>query len=682
MRLRTLWAAPVLGIALLSAPAAAQNAAPAPATPAFGIDPRNLDRSVRPQDDFYRFVNGSWLKQTPMPADRSRYGTFDLLADESELALRTLLESAAAARSLAPGSDQQKLGDLYASFMDTVRVEALGLEPMREPLQRIRALTDRQGLARLFAEMRAISVQTPVYFYSGQDEKHADRYIAYVSQSGLGLPDRDYYLSDGERFTQIRAAYLGYIERLLRLAGEPDPAAAAKSVYALESALAQKHWERAKTRDRELTYNLKTVAELDRLTPAFSWSTYVATTGAGKTPGVVVNEPDYLVALDQVIQTTPVATWKQYLAFKLLDAYAPDLSKPFVDARFDFRGRALSGLQENRPRWKRGVTAVELAIGEAAGRQYVAQNFAPEARARSQQLVNNLLAAFRQGIDQLEWMSPDTRAQAQAKLAKITVKIGYPDEWRDYAALRIQRDDLAGNMMRANRFEFERTMRRLGQPVDRGEWEMTPQTVNAYYDPTMNEIVFPAAILRPPFFDPGADDAVNYGAIGGIIGHEISHGFDDQGRRSNGEGNLQDWWTEADNAAFQARADRLVEQFDAFTPIPGLKVNGKLTLGENIGDLSGLAVAYRAYRISLGGKEPPVIDGFTGDQRFFMGWAQAWRSMTREDALRAQILSDSHSPDEYRVTAVLRNMPEFYAAWNVQPGDKMYLPPEQRVKLW
>ncbi|HEX5521175.1 MAG TPA: M13 family metallopeptidase, partial [Longimicrobiaceae bacterium] len=438
----------------------------------------------------------------------------------------------------------------------------------------------------------------------------------------------------------------------------------------------------AKNRDREATYNVRSVAALERMTPAFSWSRYLAAAGVEQTPAIVVRQPDYLEAMNAVLASTPLPVLKQYLTFKLVDSYASVLSSDFVNADFDFSGRVLQGISEQRPRWKRAVGAVDGALGEVTGRLYVEQHFRPEAKARMQELVANLVATFEQGIDELEWMGPETKAEAREKLARFNVKIGYPDQWRDYSALEVRAGDLAGNVMRAREFGYNRMIGRLGKPIDRSEWGMTPQTVNAYYSSTMNEIVFPAAILQPPFFNLAADDAVNYGAIGAVIGHEISHGFDDQGRRSDGEGNLRDWWTEADNAAFQKRADALVAQYDAFSPIEGLNVNGRLTLGENIGDLSGLAVAYKAYQRSLHGQEAPVIDGFTGDQRFFLGWAQIWRGQYRDAAMRQMLLTDPHSPGQYRVNGVLRNLPEFQAAFEVKPGDGMYLAPEQQVKIW
>jgi predicted metalloendopeptidase len=696
--LRSSAAAGALGSVLLAAACAGAPpvAAPAPtegangsangsssaAHGALGVDVGNFDRSVRPQDDFYHFVNGGWLKANEIPADRSRIGSFIELRDSSEAALHALLEQAAAAPNKQPGSDLQKVGDYYASYMDSARVEQLGIEPLRAELQQVAAVNDKAGLPDLFAHVQRLGVQTPFSMSVGQDAKQATRYIVYLSQSGLGMPDRDYYLKPEAKFAETRQAYLRYIETLLAKAGENDAAGAARAILALETKLAEAQWERAKNRDREATYNVRSVAALERMTPAFSWSRYLAAAGVEQTPAIVVRQPDYLEAMNAVLASTPLPVLKQYLTFKLVDTYASVLSSDFVNADFDFSGRVLQGISEQRPRWKRAVGAVDGALGEVTGRLYVEQHFRPEAKARMQELVANLVATFEQGIDELEWMGPETKAQAREKLAAFNVKIGYPDQWRDYSALEVRAGDLAGNVMRAREFGYNRMIGRLGKPIDRSEWGMTPQTVNAYYSSTMNEIVFPAAILQPPFFNLAADDAVNYGAIGAVIGHEISHGFDDQGRRSDGEGNLRDWWTEADNAAFQKRADALVAQYDAFSPIEGLNVNGRLTLGENIGDLSGLAVAYKAYQRSLHGQEAPVIDGFTGDQRFFLGWAQIWRGQYRDAAMRQMLLTDPHSPGQYRVNGVLRNLPEFQAAFDVKPGDGMYLAPEQQVKIW
>jgi predicted metalloendopeptidase len=664
------------------APAPVEKASPPPVMRKLGVEMKNFDTSVRPQDDFYKYVNGTWVKSAQMPADKVRFGTFIELTDKSEAALRSIIEEAAAQKDRQKGTDAQKVGDLYQSFMDTQRIESLGVEPIRADLRRIDSVKSTQDLPELFGELYRLGVQTPVMMFVNQDAKQATRYIVYMNQSGLGLPDREYYFKKEPGFPEKRAAYQAYAEKLLALAGEKDAAGAAKAILALETKLAEKSWDRVRNRDREATYNLKTVDELEKLTPGFSWKRYLKTVGAENTPGVIVRQPDYFQAMADVLKQTPLPVIKQYLRFKVLDAYSPLLSKPFEELNFEFRDRTLKGQQEIRPRWKRGVEMVEFALGESVGKLYVERHFSPEAKKRMGELVENLRAAFKQGIDQLEWMSPATKAQAQDKLAKFKVKIGYPDKWRDYSKLEISADDLVGNDKRATAFEIQRNMDKLGKPIDRDEWGMTPQTVNAYYNPAMNEIVFPAAILQPPFFDLEADDAVNYGAIGGVIGHEFSHGFDDQGSRSDGDGNLRNWWTPEDKKAFEQRTAMLVEQYSSFKPIDELTVNGKLTLGENIGDLSGLTVAYRAYKLSLEGKQAPVIDGFTGDQRFFLGWAQVWRSLFRDDYLREMLLTNAHSPGPYRVNGIVRNMPEFYEAFGVKQGDGAWLPPEQRVKIW
>ncbi|HJU87771.1 MAG TPA: M13 family metallopeptidase [Gemmatimonadaceae bacterium] len=647
-----------------------------------GINFATFDTTVRPQDDFFRFVNGTWLKTTTIPADRSNYGASAEIAERTQEVLRQLIEQAAAKRDAKPGSDEQRVGDYYRSYMDSARIESLGLTPLKAELARIAAVRDKKALPEAFAKLQRLGAQVPWAGLVAQDQKKADEYIAIVSQSGLGMPDRDYYLMSGKKFDDTRAAYATYVETIMRLSGDKDPAGAAKAILALEEAMAKAHWDRAKNRDRELTYNRRTVAQLDAAMPEFSWTRYVKAVGIEKTPAVIVRQPDYFTQLNVLMGETPLETWKRYMTFKLVHNYADELSSPFANARFQFMNRTLAGQQEERPRWKRGVSAVGDAMGEILGRMYVEREFKPEAKARMAELVANLRKAFESGITELEWMSPSTKQQAQAKLAKFGTKIGYPDKWREYPGLVVRSDDLIGNKMRATDVAFQRIVGRLGKPIDRTEWNMTPQTVNAYYSSTMNEIVFPAAILQPPYFNLTADDAVNYGGIGGVIGHEFSHGFDDQGRRSDGEGNLRDWWTEEDAKRFLEKANTLVAQYGALSPVEGLNVNGRLTLGENIGDLSGLAVAYKAYKLSLNGKEAPVINGLTGDQRFFIGWAQVWRRIFREEQIRQQLLSDPHSPAEYRVNQVLKNMPEFYAAWNVKEGDGMYLPPEKRVKIW
>lgn len=650
-------------------------------TRALGIDTTNFDHSVRPQDDFFRFVNGGWLTRTAIPEDASSWGAFNELREKSRTALHGILEQAAASNA-APGSERRKVGDLYASFMDSARVESLGLTPLRSELTAINALSTPAQIPTVFAHFARIGVQGPVAVMVGPDPKNSTVNIVTVNQAGLGMPDRDYYLAQDAKMAAVRQAYQGYVSRLLTLANQPDPSGAASRVLALETRIAQKHWDRARNRDRNATYNKMTVAELASASPVFGWNGYLSAAGLGSATEVVVRQPDYVRAMDSIVASTPASTWREYLTFKLLDAYAAELPTAFQQARFDFRGRTLSGQQQESVRWKRGVDDVEHILGEPTGKLYVAQYFKPEAKARMDAMVRSLRAAYQVGIDSLEWMSPATKAQAKDKLAKFTVKIAYPDKWRDYSALTIKRDDLLGNAVRANEFQYADMVGRLGKPVDRSRWGMTPQTVNAYYNATSNEIVFPAAILQPPFFDVNADDAVNYGAIGAVIGHEIGHGFDDQGRKSDGTGNLRDWWTPADAKAFEERTTRLGAQYDAITPIDSLHINGKLTMGENIGDLSGLAQAYRAYHISLGGKEAPVIGGFTGDQRFFLGFAQIWRTKFRDASLRQQLLSDPHSPGMYRAFVPLVNNDAFDRAFNVKPGDRMYIAPANRVKIW
>jgi putative endopeptidase len=649
--------------------------------PRLGVDTVNFDRSVRPQDDFFRFVNGRWLNTFKLPEDRSNYGTFAELADRSDSTIRKIVEEAAAAPHKQAGSDMQKVGDFYAAFLDSATIEQRGLAPLRPEMARIAAVQGKAALPAAFAHLMRLGVQTPFAAYVAQDDKNVQQYVVNVSQSGLGLPDRDYYTNPDAKFAEARTAYTRYIETLMRLAGQPDPAGAARNIMALETSFARAHWDRARNRDPEAAYNKYTLARLNTLTPSFSWTAMATAAGIQRTPAVIVRQPSFLAAFDTAVRTVPLATWKQYMTFKLIDGYAPYLSSPFVNANFDFDGKTLGGLTQNQPRWKRGVAAVESSMGMIAGKLYVERAFDPAAKARMQRLVQNLLGAFRAGINDLQWMSPATRQRAQEKLASFTVKIAYPDKWQDFSALTVRPGDLVGNTIRANEYGYAFNVAKLGKPVDRTEWGMTPQTVNAYYNPVMNEIVFPAAILQPPFFDPNADDATNYGAIGGVIGHEISHGFDDEGRQYDAQGNLRDWWTAEDAAAFKTRADALVAEYGAFTPLPGMSANGRLTLGENIGDLSGLTVAYRAYKMAHP-ETGPVIDGFTADQRFFLGWGQVWRRAYREANIRQRILTDPHSLSEHRVNGVLRNMPEFYAAFNVQPGDKMYVAPEQRVKIW
>ena len=662
-----------------------------------GIDTSNFDRSVRPQDDFFRYVNGGWLKKTEIPGDATGVGAFQELSDRSRDGLHTLFEDAArpakavgdhrTSRTLNSANgpteaERHKIGDLYASYMDSARVERQGIAPLAGELRAIGQLTSSAQLAPTFAHFARLGIAGPVGVGVGQDAKASSVNIVTVSQSGLGLPDRDYYLRNDAKTVATRNAYVAYLTRMFTLAGQADAAGAAQRILALETALAAKQWDRVKSRDRDLGYNKMSTAQLAAMMPSFDWKTYLRAAGLAKAQDVIVRQPDYLMAVDTIIKATPAGTWREYLTAKLLDATASELPSAFVQTRFDFRGRTLSGQQEEAPRWKRAVSGTESVLGDATGKLYVERFFKPEAKERMDALVKNLRNAYAVGIDSLEWMSPATKAAAKEKLARFTVKIGYPDKPRDYTKLVIRRGDLVGNTMRAHLLQYEDMTSRLGKPVDRTRWGMTAQTVNAYYNASNNEIVFPAAILQPPFFDVYADDAANYGGIGAVIGHEIGHGFDDQGRKSDGEGNLRDWWTRDDATAFNARTTKLGAQYDAINPIDDLHINGKLTMGENIGDLSGLAQAYRAWRISLNGREPPVIDGLTGDQRFFMGFAQIWRSKSRDESLRNQLLTNPHSPGPYRAFVPLVNNDAFLKTFNVQAGDRMYRAPADRVKIW
>ncbi len=674
---------PILSTLTLSLLAALAHAAD-PAAPISGVEVQYVDAKVRAQDDFFLHLNGQWLKSTEIPADKSNWGAFAKLRDDVLPQLRGVIEADQKAGAKAADADVRKIGELYTSFMDEEKLAALGYKPLTGELAAIAALHDKKAIPALIAHLRQIGVATPYALNVGQDARDSTKYAAQISQGGLGLPDRDYYLKlDDAKLTDVRAKYLLHIEKTLTLAGIKDAAAQAKAILALETALAEAQWTKVANRDPVKGYNKVEIAKLDALAPGYDWNGALAASGiAGKTDYVIVRQPSYIRAFKTVLDKTELATWRSYFEWQLLRAYSPYLSKDFVDADFAFYHTALTGVTAPEPRWKRAVAAVDDVLGEAVGRQYVAQYFPPERKARMQTLVGNLMAAYKQSIDTLDWMSADTKKEAQAKLAKFTPKIAYPNKWRDYASLAIMPGDLVGNLMRASVFEYKRRVNKLGTPIDREEWGMTPQTVNAYYNSSMNEIVFPAAILQPPFFDARADDAVNYGAIGAVIGHEISHGFDDKGSQSDGDGNLRDWWSAQDRKNFAAKTDMLVAQYSAFSPLPGYHVNGELTLGENIADNSGVAVAYKAYKLSLSGKEAPVIDGLSGDQRFYMGFAQVWRSKMREQQQIVQVKTDPHSPGQFRANGTLKNQPGFYEAFGVKEGDQMYLAPSQRVIIW
>jgi putative endopeptidase len=662
------------------ASATTATAPSAPSAPVSGIDLKGMDTTVRAQDDFYQYVNGNWLKTTEIPADKPAYGAFTALYDLSQDRLKSLIEGI---KTTPDDANQQKIATLYSSFMNEAAIEDLGAKPLDEETRKIDAVTGVAGFGPLFAHYNAIGVGVPFDVSVHLDNKDSSKYVIDFSQSGLGLPDRDYYLGSDAKLKEILGKYQAHVEKMLMLGGDSAAKADAAKIVALETALAKLQWDKVKNRDPIAVYNKVEIAKLPTLAPGFDWAGYLSTAGVtGKTDYVIVSQPSYLTGFAKLLTTTPLDTWKTYFRWHLLHSYSPFLSKAFVDENFAFYGTALRGTPENRVRWKRGVGMVENAMGEALGQMYVAKYFPPEDKARVQALVQNLLAAFKQSIDTLDWMGPETKQAAQAKLAKFTPKIAYPDKWRDYSKLQVVNGEVVGNAMRASEFEFNRNINKLGQPVDRSEWGMTPQTINAYYNPEMNEIVFPAAILQPPFFDPKADDAVNYGAIGAVIGHEISHGFDDQGAQYDGDGNLHDWWTKADHGKFAAKTAALVSEYGKFEPVKGFHLNGKLTLGENIADNSGLAIAYKAYHIALAGKPAPVIDGMTGDQRFFAGFAQVWREKLRDNYAIELIKSDPHSIPINRVMGTVVNQPAFYDAFSVKPGDKMYVAPDKRVLMW
>ncbi|MCA1858258.1 M13 family metallopeptidase [Massilia oculi] len=665
--------------------AAANTVAPSAAVAGMqsGIELTAMDRDVRAQDDFFRFTQGKWLKDVEIPSDRSSWGAFNIAQDKVEQQIAAIVAESAAQTNAKAGSEAQKIGDLYTSYMDQARRDQLGLAPLKGELARIAALKDTRGLATLMARLDRIGVGGPVSMYVGQDNKDSTRYVVSVSQSGLGMPDRDYYLNDSDaRLKDTRAKYQAHIEKMLALAGHQDAAAKAASILALETGIARIQWTKVENRDPVKRYNKKTLAELRALAPGFDWNAYLKGTGAGKERTVIVSQPSYLEGLDKLIAATPVEDWKSYFEFRTLSSYAPYLSQAFVDESFAFRGTVLSGSKENRPLDKRAIAEVNRTLSEVVGKAYVGRHFPAERKQQVLDMAKNFITAFGEGIDQLEWMSPETKKQAHAKLAKINVKIGYPDKWRDYSKLKIVRGDLVGNMMRAREFGHDYMVTRLGKPVDRTVWSMSPQTVNAYYSPTLNEVVFPAARLQYPLYDADAEPAVNYGSVGISIGHEISHAFDDKGSQYDGDGNLRNWWTKEDEEKFAARGKVLVDQYAGYSPLPGYHLNGELTLGENIADNAGAIMASRAYQIYLKGKPGPVIDGFTAEQRLFMGLAQARKGKARDAALISQVKTDPHSPAEFRVNGSLRNHPGFYEAFGVKQGDKMYLDPKDRVIFW
>ncbi|MEM5547251.1 M13 family metallopeptidase [Pseudoalteromonas fuliginea] len=655
--------------------------APAEKPLELGIELANMDSSVRAQDDFYYHVNGQWLAKTEIPGDKSNYGSFSQLYDESQKAMKIALESAAANKAAKKGSDEYKIGAFYKSYMNKDARNELGITPLQPSLDTIDSVKSKADLVGLMAKIQKQGGTLPFGWFVNNDAKNSSEYALYLSQSGLGLPDRDYYLNDDEKFTKIRASYEQYITDVLAKSGVKNAAEAAKSVLAFEKTLADAQWSRVQSRDATKSYNKMTVADASKLMGDLDLAAFFKDAGVS-TSDIIVRQPSYLEALATIYKDTDLATWKNYLKFHFVSGYAELLSEDLVNLNFDFYSTTLRGVKEQAPLWKQAVDASNSVLGEILGKVYVKDNFPPEAKARMEELVDNVIKGYGVAIENLEWMSPETKLAAKEKLDKFTPKIGYPDTWKDYSELEINSDELVGNYIRYSEWAYADMIAKLGKPVDRSEWHMTPQTVNAYYNPVNNEIVFPAAILQPPFFNLEADDAVNYGAIGAVIGHELGHGFDDQGAKYDGDGNLRNWWSETDLKQFEERTAALVAQYNEYKPFEDASVNGELTLGENIGDLGGLTVAHKAYMLSLGDKKAPVIDGYTGDQRFFMGWSQIWRRNYRDEELRNRLLTDPHSPSHYRVIGILSNMPEFYEAFDVKEGDKMYIKPEDRVKIW
>ncbi len=648
---------------------------------ASGIDRAELDPAVRPQDDLYRHVNGKWIARTPIPDDKARYGSFLVLAEEAEKAVREIIEQA---QNAPAGTLEKKVGDLYASFMSEERIEALGAAPLAPLLAEVDSVADVDALLATIGRLERRGVAGFVQLFVDNDPGDPERYLVFVEQGGLGLPDEAYYRE--EKHAETLVAYRAHVERMLALAGLDDAAARAARVVALETAIAAHHWDTVRNRDAQATYNLTTFDEWAARAAAVNLATWREGYGipAATLAEVVLRQPDVTDGIAAELTGRDLDEWRDWLRYAIVRSMAPYLSGAFVDESFAFFGRTLTGAPELRARWKRGVGLVERAMGEAVGATYVERHFKPNAKAAMDDLVANLVEAYRQSIENLEWMTPATRERALEKLRKFTPKIGYPDRWRDYSSLDIDADDLLANVQVAGEFEFQRELKKIGSPIDRDEWFMTPQTVNAYYNPGFNEIVFPAAILQFPFFDEERDSAANYGAIGAVIGHEIGHGFDDQGSRFDGDGRLHDWWTEEDRTAFEDRTASLIAQYDALEPTetPGHHVNGALTIGENIGDLGGLGIAWKAYLLSLDGAEPPVIDGLTAAQRFFLSWAQAWQIAIRpEEALRLLSI-DPHSPNEFRCNQIVRNLDAFYEAFEVTPSDELWLEPDARVAIW
>ena len=646
-----------------------------------GLYLKDMDDSIKPGDDFNAYVNGAWVEKTEIPADKASYGVGYIVHEESQANIKAIIDESASGK-FSQGSDEQKVGDLYYSYTDREKRNQLAVTPLENEFKKIAAISNYDELAVYFAAANKLGYGTPFSLGQYVDFKNPDSYMMYTWQAGLGLPDREYYFTEGEKSANIRAKYLSHIEKMLSLSGLKDAAQAAKTIMALEVRLAAEHMKKEQTRDMVALYNKIPLTELKTIMPDFNWQGYLTEAGISDIDGLVITQLDYQKALNNIIKATDIKDWQLFLQWGVINANSTSLSQAIDDEHFDFYSKTLRGIEAPLPDWRRGVSLVNNHLGEVVGKVYVKRHFPPEAKEKMLTLVNNLLAAYEDSIKQLDWMSAETKLQALDKLSKFTPKIGYPDIWKDYSTLSIKRDDLVGNIERANLVVYQQNLAKQKGPVQKHEWNMTPQTVNAYYNPPMNEIVFPAGILQPPYFDLNAESAVNYGAIGAVIGHEIGHGFDDSGATFDGDGVLRNWWTDKDKAMFKQRTNQLVAQYDGFKVFDDLHVNGTFTLGENIGDLGGLSIALAAYKNSLKGKKSPVMDGFTGEQRVFLSWGKSWQKVMRDEALRVQVNTDPHSPAQFRVNGVVRNIPEFYALFDVKEGDALYLPPNERVKIW
>jgi putative endopeptidase len=648
---------------------------------ASGVILQNMDTLVKPGDDFDAYVNGNWTKITKIPSDKESIGVSDIINDKAQEDVKAIIESSSKG-NFADGSNEQKIGDFYEAFMNMKRRDEKGITPLLPEYQKIDAIADYSDLAKYFGRANKLGNTTPIQIGVTEDFKIPTEYMLYTWQGGLGLPEREYYFLQDPKSKEIRSKYVMHIAKMLELGNVKNASKAASQIMDLETLLASHHMKKEETRDYEKLYNKYAVKDLKKIMPDFDWNAMLESAGVLSQKDIVITQVAYSKELNNIIKTTPLETWKNYLKWSTINGASKALSSAVQDESFAFYGKVMYGIEEQKPLWRRGVQMVNNTLGEIIGKVYVEKHFSAESKKHVTALVENLLKAYEESIKNLDWMTPETKKQALEKVSKFTVKVGYPDKWRDYSKLKVVKGDLYGNLERATEFEYNRQIDKLGKPIDRTEWGMTPQTVNAYYNPSQNEIVFPAAILQAPFFDSNVEDAVNYGGIGAVIGHEIGHGFDDQGSTFDGTGLMRNWWTPKDLDAFKLRTKALVAQYNEFKVFPDLHVNGEFTLGENIGDLGGLSIALKAYKASLKGKESPVIDGFTGEQRLFIGWAQSWLEKTREESLRNQVASDPHSPAKFRVNGVVRNIPEFYSAFNVKPTDSLYLAPEKRVRIW